>query len=239
MLETIRIVLVNPSHPGNIGACARAMKVMGLSQLYLVNPKSFPDPQATARATGAEDILEKTVVVEDVITALANCEVVYGMSARSRSLPWPTFTPRQMASQIIEYQQHRSTALLFGSERTGLTNEELALCHFQVQIPTQPEFKSLNLAAAVQVMVYELYLANYHSLSPNPTDDEALATVVQMEGFYEQLEQVMRKVDYLDPNHPKLLMQRLRRLFQRAQVNRTELNILRGILTAVQKRLIE
>lgn len=239
MLETIRIVLVNPSHPGNIGACARAMKVMGLNQLYLVNPKSFPDSQATARATGAEDILEKAVVVKEVVTALADCEVVYGMSARSRSLAWPTFTPRQMAAQIVD-KQHRATALLFGSERIGLTNEELALCHFQVQIPTQPEFKSLNLAAAVQVMVYELYLANYHSSLPNMIEeDEALATVVQMEGFYEQLEQVMRKVNYLDPNHPKLLLQRLRRLFHRAQVNRTELNILRGILTAIQRQLIK
>lgn len=238
MLNKIRIVLVHPSHPGNIGACARAMKVMGLSQLYLVNPKSFPHPEAMARATGAEDVLDKAVVVNDLVSALDHCEVVYGMSARSRSLAWPTFTPRQMAAEIVKLH-HRSTALVFGSERTGLTNEELAICHFQVQIPTQPEFKSLNLAAAVQVMVYELYLANYHSSFPSQTEDEALATVVQMEGFYEQLEQVMRKTDYLDPNHPRLLMQRLRRLFQRARVNQTELNILRGILTSVQKRLIE
>lgn len=238
MLNKIRIVLVSPSHPGNIGACARAMKVMGLSQLYLVNPKSFPHPEATARATGAEDILDKAVVVNDLVSALDHCEVVYGMSARSRSLAWPTFTPRQMAAEILNH--HRSTALVFGSERTGLTNEELAICHFQVQIPTQPEFKSLNLAAAVQVMVYELYLASDHSSLPTQTDDdEALATTLQMEGFYEQLEQVMRKTDYLDPNHPKLLMQRLRRLFQRARVNQTEFNILRGILTSVQKRLIE
>lgn len=235
-MKNVRIVLVNTSHPGNIGATARAMKNMAFSRLYLVAPQKFPHQKATVRAAGADDILEQACVVEDLPTALAGCDLVFATSARLRALSWPMCQPRQCAEQIVQ-QPEREIALVFGRERMGLTNEELAYCQHHVHIPTQDSFSSLNLAAAVQVMVYEIY-ATFRSDLQSLRNHELreLATVDQMAGFYDHLERTLTELQFLDPKQPKMLMQRLKRLFNRAQVDTTELNILRGILSAINKR---
>lgn len=237
MLNHVRIVLVNPSHPGNIGAVARAMKNMGLSRLYLVAPEKFPHPEAIYRAVGAADVVEAAVVTADLPQALSGCEWVYATSARSRRLEWPEYDARESALRIMQIQPSSEVALVFGRESSGLTNEELAHCHVHVHIPADPQFSSLNLAAAVQVFTYELRMA---SLAANPepsSESRTLAPNEQLTGFYTHLESTLVNLGYLDPSHPKLLMQRLHRLYNRAQLDSTEINILRGILTAVNKRL--
>jgi len=226
---------VNTSHAGNIGAAARAMKNMGLSQLYLVSPESFPNHQATARAAGADDVLANAVVVDDLPTAISGCDLVFATSARSRTLPWPMCNPRECAQQISNEPQ-RQIAIVFGRERTGLTNEELSYCHQHVFIPTASDFSSLNLAAAVQVIVYEIRMAALNEPENKKPEKRVLATADQMNGYYQHLEQTLTKLEFLDPKQPKMLLQRLRRLFNRAQVDDTELNILRGILTAIDRR---
>lgn len=233
-LSNIRIVLVNPSHPGNIGAAARAMKNMGLSHLYLVSPETFPHIDAIVRAAGADDLLANAVVVDDFTKALAGCELVLGTSARTRHLPWPLCNPRESAEIIFQHSQHQ-VAIVFGRERSGLTNDELALCHYHVHIPTNAEYSSLNLAAAVQVIVYELHMAGLISQPSSNEQAPELATADQVAGFYQHLESTLMNLEFLDPKQPKLLMQRLQRLFNRAQLETKELNILRGILTAVDK----
>ncbi len=240
MLEYVRVVLVNTSHPGNIGATARAMKNMGLSRLYLVAPACFPHPEATIRASGADDILEKAVVTENLLAALVGCEWVYATSTRARSLEWPGCDARECAEQVIEQKGHE-VALVFGRESSGLSNEELTLCHYHVTIPAEKQFSSLNLAAAVQVLTYELrmaWLKNQSLLAIKDNSElRSLATHEQVNGFYTHLYHTLVKLECLDPSHPKKLMQRLHRLFNRAQLDPTEINILRGILTAMNKRL--
>lgn len=235
MFGNIRIVLVNTSHPGNIGAAARAMKNMAFSRLYLVQPEIFPHQQATVRAAGADDILANATVVSDLQTALKDCDLVFATSARLRTLPWPVCNPRQCAEQISQ-QPQREVAIVFGRERTGLTNEELSSCHQHVYIPTASDFSSLNLAAAVQLVVYEIYMKtlNKHEQSEFP-EERSLATANQMDGYYQHLEQTLINLEFLDPKQPKMLIQRLKRLFNRAQIDITELNILRGILSAMDK----
>lgn len=234
-MKRTRIVLINTSHPGNIGAAARAMKNMGLDQLYLVDPKVFPSAEATARASGADDLLASAVCVDKLETAIGNASLVIGASARSRTLPLPTLDPRQCAELVEQQAESTCTAILFGRERTGLTNDELDRCHYLVQIPTNPDYPSLNVAAAVQVVAYELRMAANLPANQTPRRHR-LATAEEMELFYSHLEDTLTAIDFLDPDNPRQLMRRLRRLFGRVQPDENEINILRGILTAVQRR---
>lgn len=232
MPRHIRIVLVEPSHPGNIGAAARAMKTMNLDALVLVRPARFPDAEANARASGALDVLRQARVVDTLDEALQGCALVAGTSARQRDLGPPPLTPRACAAKLWDSPPDTDVALLFGRERTGLTNEELERCHFLVHIPANPEYSSLNLAAAVQILAYELLLAC--SSIPETADDKAsLASVEEMEGLYTHLESAAVASGFLDPQQPKHLMRRLRHLFNRAQPDPREINILRGLLTAL------
>ncbi len=236
MFNHIRLVLVNTTHPGNIGAVARAMKNMGLSQLYLVAPKHFPHEDADARASGAEDILAQAIVTETFEEAISDCGVVIGSSARQRSRPILVLDAKACAQKILTEVPHTPVALVLGREHAGLTNEELDRCHYHVAIPSNPEFSSLNVAAAAQVLCYEIYAAaQLPSATPLPQTEEEYATAEQMAGFYAHLESVLKEIDFLDPHHPRQLMSQLRHLYQRARPNQRELNILRGILTATEK----
>lgn len=230
-----RIVLVNTSHPGNIGAAARAMKNMGLNQLCLVDPLHFPNAEATARASGADDLLAKAQCYPTLEQAIADSVLVIGASARRRSLPVPMLDPRVCAKMIADQASGQTVSLLFGRERTGLTNEELDCCHYLVQIPTDPAYPSLNLAAAVQVIAYELRMTGEESVR-GPVQQMEYASVREMERFYAHLEQTLIELEFLDPDNPRQLMRRLRRLFGRARPDQNEINILRGILTAANKK---
>jgi len=236
MFENVRIVLVNTSHPGNIGGVARAMKNMGLQSLYLVEPKHFPSAEATSRASGADDLLAQAVMCETLDEALAGCSLVVGASARLRSIAWPQLDPRQCAAQVVTESENGRVALLFGREHSGLTNAELDRCHYLVNIPTSPDYPSLNLAAAVQVITYELRMSLQAGTEVESATDVELASVEDVERFYHHLETVMVEVGFLDPAQPRHLMRRLRRLYNRVRLEKQELNILRGILTAVQSR---
>lgn len=239
MLDRIRIVLVEPSHPGNIGAAARAMKTMGLSRLVLVSPQEFPSGAAIARAAGADDVLEKAQVVTSLQEGLAGVDWVIGTSARERSLARQCYYPRACAEAVMQ-QENRQVAIVFGRESSGLTNEELALCHDQVFIPANPEYSSLNLAAAVQVIVYELRMASLahqsldHKTKTPLHKQDPLATIDQVAGFYQQLQQTLIDIGFMNPKQPKRLMERLQLLFNRAELTVTELNILRGMLSAMR-----
>ncbi|MEO8964653.1 MAG: tRNA (cytosine(32)/uridine(32)-2'-O)-methyltransferase TrmJ [Gammaproteobacteria bacterium] len=235
MLSNTRIVLVNTSHPGNIGAAARAMKTMGLTQLYLVQPKLFPHAKADEMASNALDVLANAIVVPDLAEAIADCSLVVGTSTRTRTIPWPMLSPRELALRASTEALANPIAILFGQEQSGLTNEELHQCHFHVQIPSNPDYSSLNLAAAVQIIAYELRLASLADNEPTEAWDYAFASAKEMEGFYEHLENVLIKIDFLNPKAPRQLMPRLRRLFNRTRPDVMEINILRGILGAVDK----
>jgi TrmH family RNA methyltransferase len=244
MFNNIRIVLVATSHPGNIGAAARAMKTMGLHKLYLVRPKIFPNVEATARAAGADDILAKAVVVDTLEDALIGCSLVVGTSARVRTLPIALLNPREAATQIITDAKDHEVAILFGRENNGLSNEELQRCHYHIYIPTNPEFGSLNLASALQIIAYELMFASMHESEIKPAfiakqkhvaEYDEPVSVEEMELFYQHLERVLIDAKFLNPKQPRRLMQRLRRFFGRARPEKMEMNILRGILTAVEK----
>ena len=239
MLSRIHIVLVETTHPGNIGAVARAMKAMGLSRLTLVRPRVFPHADATARASGADDVLAAARVVSTVGEAVADCRLVVGTSNRQRSLEMTVASPRDMARALARGERPLPAAILFGPEHSGLSNEQLDHCHVQVTIPTVPDFPSLNLAAAVQVMAYELYLAHLERQggADFPRQRREPVTAGEMERFYAHLERVLVAVEFLDPAQPRQLMRRLRRLYHRAQPDAVEMNILRGILTAMQRRL--
>jgi TrmH family RNA methyltransferase len=234
-MQPVRVVLVNTSHPGNIGAAARAMKNMGLTDLCLVSPQAFPSAEATARASGADDLLASAACVDSLEEALADCELVVGASARNRTLPVPMLDPRETAGLIMQQPEGARAAILFGRERTGLTNAELDRCHYLVRIPTHPDYPSLNVAAAVQVVAYELRMAAGQAL-PRQEYRHRFATAEEMELFYRHLEEMLIEVGFLDADNPRQLMRRLRRLFGRARPNYNELNILRGILTAVQQQ---
>lgn len=238
MFDFINIVLVEPSHPGNVGATARAMKTMGFSRLVLVNPKSFPHPQAIALSAGAEDILENAVVVQTLEEAIAESVLVVGTSARFRSLSWPLKTVRHWVEEISVAPLQGPLSILFGAERIGLTNEQLHQCHSHIWIPTNPEYSSLNLASAVQLICYELRqgLMNQEKEKISlcvPTVPKA--TAQELEGFFKHLETILYHTHFLDPAQPKQLIGRLRRLFFRADLDIQEVNILRGILSAVGK----
>jgi TrmH family RNA methyltransferase len=233
-MAATRIVLVNTSHPGNIGAAARAMKNMGLDDLWLVEPKEFPSAEATARASGADDLLATARVVADLDSAVANASLVIGASARCRTLPLPMLDPRACAELVTQQPQSELSAILFGRERTGLSNTELDRCHYLVQIPTNPDYPSLNVAAAVQVIAYELKMAAGIPSPATPEKNHRFATADEMEQFYRHLEETLVDIDFLNPDNPRQLMRRLRRLFGRIRPNENEINILRGILSAVE-----
>jgi len=237
-LANIRIVLIQTSHPGNIGSAARAMKTMGLSELYLVNPKSFPDDQAVTMSSNAVDVLDNATVVDSVQDALAGCHLVVGTSARhERTLAWDVLKPRECSQKLIKQAKTGGVAILFGRENSGLTNDELALCHYLVHIPTNPDYSSLNLASAVQILSYECRVASQTDDKKAVKDEsEEVVTADVMEGYYKHLETAMIGSGFLDPENPKHLMTRLRRLYGRVKVTPSELNILRGMLSAFQKK---
>jgi TrmH family RNA methyltransferase len=234
-LSHIRIVLINTSHPGNIGATARAMKVMGLQHLHLVNPKTFPCHEATAMASGADDLLQRAVIHDSLESALDGCTMVLGTSARLRSLPMPQMDLRSAAHSVVTEHQGQNIAILFGQERAGLTNDEIQRCHQLVHVDTDPDFGSLNLSQAVQLMAYELRMAVIGGagtvLAPS---DWVPVDARQMEMFFVHLEQTLLDIGFMNPEQPKRLMARMRRLFNRARPDQNEMNILRGILAASQ-----
>lgn len=252
-LKKIRIVLVQTTHPGNIGAAARAMKNMGLQSLVLVNPKDYPSGVALGRAASALDILDGAVVVDSLEKAISDCGLVIGTSARSRSIPWPVLEPASCAEKLVAASAENHVALVFGREDRGLSNEELQLCHFHVQIPANEEYSSLNVAAAVMVLCYEIRKAalrvSGEPISSGATEkgggtlddmwDRPLATMEELEGFLKHLENVMVRLDFHDPDNPRQLLPRLRRLYTRIRPDTMEINILRGILTATEQHLDE
>lgn len=232
----IRVVLVKPTHPGNIGATARAMKNMGLRELHLVGELSPDDPEAVARASNADDVLRAARVHNELEAAISDCGLVVGTSARQRHLPWELVEPRDCAPRIVGAAAHSPVAVVFGNERTGLTNEELARCNLLISIPTDPAYSSLNLGMAVQVVAYELWLAMRPG-APAPFErDVPLATAEDLVRLYAHVEEVLEHIDFRDRTGGGHLMARIRRLFNRAQLDQNEVNILRGILTAVQAR---
>lgn len=238
----ISVVLVNTSHPGNIGATARAMKNMGLSKLTLVQPADFPSGVAVGRAVSAVDILDNARVVSSLQEAVEDCGLVIGASARSRNIPWPMVTPEQCGQKAVAEAEINKVALVFGREDAGLNNEELQLCHFHVQIPADPNYSSLNLSAAVMVVCYELRKAalaldEQPAVAEDEFWDQEKANGEQVEHFYVHLERVMTAIKFHDPENPRQLMPRMRRLFSRIRIDVMEMNILRGILSNIEFRL--
>ena len=229
MLNNVRVVLSHTTHPGNIGAAARAMKTMGLSRLYLVNPRHFPDEQATAMAAGADDVLHNAVVCGLLDEALQGTVFTLAMTARLRDVSPEVKTPREAAPELLRYAAAQPVALLFGTEMSGLSNEEMGKAQLLVNIPANPDFSSLNLAAAVQLMAYELSVAMQahvpvvQEVQPAPHE--------QMEGLYEHMEKTLAEIGFFNSQNPERLMLRLRRLYARARLEQEEVNILRGILS--------
>ena len=229
MLNNIRVVLSHTTHPGNIGAAARAMKTMGLQHLYLINPRHFPDPQATAMAAGADDVLQNAVVCSSIDEALLGVVLTVGMTARVRDISNEVASPRDTMPQVLQQAASHPVALLFGTEMSGLTNEEASRCQMLVNIPANADFSSLNLAAAVQVISYELAVAAQtfqpvmQALQP--------ASHEQVEGFLGHLEKTLHEIGFFTTQNPARMMQRLRRLYARARPEADEINILRGILS--------
>jgi tRNA (cytidine32/uridine32-2'-O)-methyltransferase len=233
----IRFVLVRTSHPGIIGAAARAIRTMGYRQLVLVAPAQFPHVEATALAVGAADVLDTAVIVPDLVSAIGDCELVLGCTARRRAVQLPELTPRAAAARIAAAREAQ-VAIVFGNERTGLENDELMRCHAAVHIPADPEFSSLNLAQAVQVLAYELRVASVAAPAHEPADaDERdpAATVEQLEHFFSHLAQTLDDIDFHKGRSPRTIMKRLRRLFLRADLEQREVRILRGILDDAQR----
>lgn len=231
IFNNIRVVLCQTSHPGNIGSAARAMKTMGLQHLYLVNPLHFPDPQATSLATGAADLLESATVCSSLSEALTGCAFTIGMSARKRQISHELVNVREAASRAVQIAANQPIALVFGTEMSGLSNAELDCCQLLAMIPANPEYSSLNLAAAVQVMSYEIRMAITEGTLGVDTTATELATNEALEGFYSHLEDTLIKIGYLNPSAPKKLSERIRRIYSRAKLEKEEVNLLRGILT--------
>ncbi|UQB41820.1 RNA methyltransferase [Thiomicrospira microaerophila] len=241
LLDNIRVVLVETSHPGNIGGVARAMKNMGLSHLCLVNPNDFPSHAASSRASGAGDLLAQAQVFSSLSEAIAECDLVVGASARLRKVAWPQLDVKQTAELAMSKAPLSKIALVFGREDSGLSNSELDLCHYLAHIPSNPAYSSLNLAAAVQVFCYECRVA---WLAQQDAEERAegyrfeLASSEQMEGFYQHLQQALIDIEFLDPEKNARFMRRMRRLYHRAELDIKEVDILRGILTAAQRQVL-
>jgi len=235
--KNIRVVLVGTTHPGNIGSTARAMKVMGLRRLYLAAIEApFPSSRATALATSADDLLQTAVRTDTLVEAISDCQLVIGTSARTRALPLPLMNPRSAAEHVVGQAADHQVALVFGRESRGLTNDETDRCHLLINIPTDQEYNSLNLAQAVQVVCYEIFMALQGELPglvqpsdwvPEPAE--------RMDVYFRRLEETLLAIGFMNPDQPKRLMQRLRRLYQRARPDENELNILNGILSATRE----
>ncbi len=245
-LNNIRIVMINTSHPGNIGAAARVMKNMGLTRLYLVNPKQFPNYEATAMASGADDLLSQAIVCSSFEEALEGCRLVLGTTARERKIQHEFVNARDAGVLSISESQQHEVALVFGRERTGLTNDEIGLCHKLINIPTNPDYSSLNVASAVQIVSYEvmmsLHLLNQENVGLNANQNELdteesadYASSENMERFYEHLQQTLIEIDFLHLEQSPQLMPKLRHIYNRIRLKQEELNILRGILSKTQK----
>ncbi len=235
MLSNFKIVLVETSHPGNIGGVARAMKNMGVSELCLVSPKVFPSADATSRAAGSDDILSSAIVYGCLQEAIADCQIVLGASARDRTISWPELTARECAEKfatVSEAKARDKIAIVFGRENSGLKNHELDLCHYLLRIPCNSAYSSLNLAAAVQVVCYELFIASGQQRESTIGDknEDSLASARQMELFYEHLQQTLADIGFLHVDKSQSIMRRLRRIYNRAALDTKEVDILRGIL---------
>lgn len=238
ILDRVRVILVRTSHPGNIGATARAMKTMGMSQLVLVDPATFPDPVADARASGALDVLHAAQIVPTLEAALEGTVMSAALTARRRELSVAPVQPRELAPALLQQAATGEVALVFGTESSGLTNHEVALCTQPVTIATNPDYSSLNLASAVQLLCYEVRLAALNPELPEATEPTAdLARHEEIEGFHKHLETVMRAAEFYDPATSRRLLPRIRRMFGRIRLEREEINILRGLLAALQRKL--
>jgi len=236
----VRFVLVGTTHPGNIGASARAMKAMGFDDLRLVSPKTFPAAEATARASGADDVLARAAVVTDLAAAVNDCALVVGTTARDRHLEWPVLSPRDAAARIAGALHDGPVAVVFGREQSGLSNAELDRCQHAIRIPTNPAFNSLNLSQAVQVCAYELrqslLVGGGHEVPGDDPAGDPPADAGELDRLHAHLIAVMTAVGYFDPTNPRLLPRRLRRLLNRSDLQRSEVQILRGFLSAVERR---
>ena len=238
MLDNIRVILINTYHPGNIGSAARAMKTMGLKNLWLVQPQQFPAAEATSMAAGATDVLKQAHIVETLDEAIADCSLVIGTSARDRRFPWPQLTARECGVQAVKEANNSQVALVFGRETMGLHNDELHKCNVHVSIPASPEYPVLNMASAVQTLCYEIYQSTLEQKSAtfNTTDkEEPYPNTQEMARFYTHLEQALHDIGFIVPQHPGVIMTRLRRFFNRSRPEQKEIRILRGILTSAQK----
>lgn len=236
LLSNVRIVLCGTTHPGNIGAAARAMRTMGLESLFLVNPKIFPAPEADAMSAGATDILERATVCHSLDEALAGTVFAVACTARSRDLSHEVLTPRETGARLMSEATSGNVALVFGPEKTGLTAVEVSRCGVIAMIPANPSYSSLNLAAAVQILAYEVRQAAI-TVDAFPQSMNEPASYEQVEFFFQHLERLLYEIEFIDPQQPKRLMQRLRRMFHRARLEKEEANILRGVLSGIQRAL--
>ena len=236
LLSHIKIVLVETTHPGNIGAVARAMKNMSMANLWLVSPKIFPSADATSRASGADDVLANANICHTLQEAIADCQLVIGTSARSRSISWPEISPRDCAERVVIKEPDNKVAIIFGRENSGLKNHELDLCHYLLRIPCNSQYSSLNIAAAVQVVCYEFFVAaGVQEITTIGDRGECpKATATQMESFYTHLHQALIDIGFMHPDKSRSIMRRLRRIYNRIQLDTKELDILRGILRMSQ-----
>ena len=238
LLNSVKVVLVGTTHPGNIGATARAMKNMGILDLALVEPKEFPSDVATFRSKAAKDILEKASVHKNLAEAISECELVVGTSARERTVPWPVLNPKEAAQEMHKSSQNGKVAIVFGREDRGLTNEELGLCNFHVHIPSDPEYSSLNLSQAVQILAYEIRLSYLQDRHVNKEYwDVELANNEQTERLINHMDELMQEVDFYDVENPRKLLVRVRRFFKRSKIDVMEANIFRGLFATIQKKL--
>lgn len=245
--DNIRIVMINTSDSGNIGAAARAIKTMGFSRLYLVEPQDYPSGKATARASGAADVLHKAVVTGTLDEALEGSHLVVGTSARMRSIPWPVMTPREFAGMLTSERDESEVAIVFGREDSGMTNDELRRCHYHVSIPSNPEYGVLNVASAIQLICYDLRMVLIEAASAaenaekpemvlSRTEwDAPLVSSEDMERFFQHLEQTLLDIRFYDPNNPRQILTRIRRLFSRTRLDQLEMNLMRGVLARVQQ----
>ncbi len=242
LADLVRIVLIHTTHPGNIGATARAMRVMGINSLYLVQPKFFPHSRATAMASGAVDVLENAQVVDTLEEALADCQLAYATTARMRHLSMPVYSVREAAVEMVQalHATSQPIAIVFGTERSGMTNQQIDCCQRVLHIPTANEYNSLNLAQAVQILCYEVLMAMELNVSEANLQRTTtpLATNAELEYLYAHLEKVMIRSEFLDPAQPKHLMRRLRYLFTKASLDKNEVNILRGLLKACEDHFV-
>ena len=237
LLNSVRVVLVGTTHPGNIGATARAMKNMGIVNLALVKPKDFPSNEAIYRSKAAKDVLESAQIYENLEDAVSDCELVIGTSARGRTVPWPVLDPKDAADRVAIHSENNKVAIVFGREDRGLTNQELGLCNLHVHIPTDPEYSSLNLAQAVQILVYEIRVSILKDQEYEEYWDVDLATNEQTERLIDHMDELMQEVEFYDVQNPRKLLLRVRRFFKRNSIDVMEANIFRGLFAAIQKKL--